>query len=88
MSDDEDVLSLDDVYADIVGAHEVAEALGVPKFRVNRWIERRDSTRCPNPVRELRGVKLYSLANWKGWYALWRVTRGAETWRRSQKSDQ
>lgn len=82
MSED-DILGLDEVYADIVGAHEVAQALGVPKFRVNRWIERRESTGCPNPVRELTCGNLYSLTDWRGWYALWRVTRGAETWQRS-----
>ncbi len=74
------VLDLADVYADIVGVWEIADELGVGIHRVRRWIDRRNSTRCPSPVRELKAGNLYSLADWRGWYALWRITRGSETW--------
>ena len=67
----------DDPYTDLVGVTEVAAALGVSRTRVKRWIERRTSTQCPEPVRILRAGHLYRLADWRAWYALWRVTREA-----------
>ena len=45
--------------------------------RVKRWIVRRESTHSPTPVAELAGIHLYSIQEWQGWFALWRVTRGA-----------
>lgn len=75
MSDE--TISLTEVYEDIVGLAEVAEGLGVQKFRVNRWVERRESVGCPKPVRVLKLGHLYSMTEWRGWYALWKVTRGA-----------
>jgi hypothetical protein len=62
-------------YADIGGIQEVAQDLGVSVFRVRRWIERRASTHCPHPVRVLTCAHIYSLREWRGWFALWRMTR-------------
>lgn len=73
-------LTVGDVYDDLVGTWEIAEELGVPKRRVERWIERRASTGCPSPVRVLKMGFLYSMSDWRGWYALWKVTRAADTW--------
>jgi hypothetical protein len=76
------------LYADLGGMPEIAQALGVSVFRVKRWIYRRDAVCCPMPVRALKGNNVYSIAEWKGWFALWRVTRGSETWhRRARISD-
>ncbi len=69
-----------DIYDDLVGVSEVAAGLGVTIYRVKRWIERRDSTNCPVPVKVLKIGHIYSMADWRGWYALWRVTRGSESW--------
>ena len=77
-------LSVTDIYNDLGSLHEVAEALGVSIFRVRRWIERRYTTGCPRPVRELRSIHIYSIADWHGWFALWKVTRGSETWAKRQ----
>lgn len=74
------------LYDDLAAVHEVAQALGVNVHRVRRWIERRAAVNCPQPVRELKGIHIYSLADWRGWYALWRVTRGSETWKRDSDS--
>lgn len=84
MSDEPETaeVSVSDIYADLGGVHEISEALGVSTFRLNRWIERRASTKCPEPVRKLRGIHIYSISDWTGWFALWRVTRGCETWKR------
>src|SRR5688572_11930724 len=67
----------DDPYADLAGVAEIAAALGVSRARVKRWVERQMSTQCPEPVRVLACGHLYSLAEWRAWYALWRVTREA-----------
>lgn len=79
---DRPTLTVDDVYADMVGLTEIAEALGVSRARVNRWIERREATRCPEPKKPLSMGHLYSLAEWKAWFELWKITRGSETWKR------
>lgn len=79
---DQRQVTVDDVYADMVGLAEVAEALDVERHRVNRWIERRKSTNCPEPKKVLAMGNLYSLSDWKAWFALWKITRGSETWRR------
>lgn len=64
-----------DRYADLVGIWEIADILGVPKRRVERWIERRAATGCPAPVRRLKMGHLYVMADWRGWYAVWQATR-------------
>lgn len=76
----------EEVYADLGGIPEVAQALGVSFFRVKRWIERRATTNCPRPVMVLRNGYLYSINDWKGWFALWRVTRGSETWKNRKRA--
>jgi hypothetical protein len=81
-------VSDEDFYADIVGVTEVAENLGVGLPRVRRWIDRRESTGCPSPVRVLKSGHLYSMQAWRGWFALWRVTRGHETWRVNNVPDE
>lgn len=78
MSDD--IMDIEDVYADIVGVAEIALELGVSKSRLNRWIERQASTKCPKPIKRLTMGNLYRLSDWRGWFALWRLTRG-QAWR-------
>lgn len=63
------------LYDDLAGIQEIAAALGVPVFRVKRWIERRQSTLTPAPVKELAAGNVYSLAEWQAWYRLWKITR-------------
>lgn len=78
MSDlEETTMTLAEVYEDLVGVAEVAEQLGVQPHRVRRWIERREATNCPRPVRELKLGHLFSMSDWRGWFALWKVTRGS-----------
>ncbi len=66
--------------ADLAGTFEIAANLGVDLATVKRWIGRRESTKTPEPIVKLRNGYVYSLAEWKAWYAVWRVTRGQETW--------
>lgn len=52
-----------------VGPAAVARALGVTTKSVARWIERRESTGCPEPGEDGK----YSLAEWLGWHAQWQA---------------
>lgn len=71
---------LQSIYDDLVDTDEIARRLGVGIHRVRRWIERREKTGSPHWVLRRRTGPLYSMAHWRSWYALWRVTRGSETW--------
>jgi hypothetical protein len=73
---------LDSIYDDLVGVHEISERLGVSENRVRRWIERQETTGSPKPVLRRKLGPLYSMSHWRGWFALWRITRGSETWSR------
>ncbi len=73
-----------DIFADLVGLSEIAAGLGVGVHRVRRWIERAEATGCPRPVRVLKCGAIYSMAEWKGWHALWKMTRGSELWNDGQ----
>lgn len=64
-----------DAYTDLVSVMEIAAELGVSEFRVRRWIGQRDTTLCPTPVRQLSIGNVYSLAEWRAWWRLWKVTR-------------
>ncbi len=75
---------LDEIYADLGGIAEVAETLGVPYDRVKAWLARHEAIDCPRPVRSLRAGHIYSLSAWKGWFLLWKMTRGSETWNDGQ----
>jgi hypothetical protein len=68
-----------ELLADLCGVFEIATRLGVDRKRVYRWIERRASTGAPEPKLRLRGEALYSYVEWRGWYALWRVTRAPQS---------
>ena len=80
-----DSLDVTELYADLGGVTEIAEHLHVSVHRVRRWIERRDSTHCPVPVKALKFGHIYSLREWQGWFALWKITRGSETWLQPKK---
>ncbi len=67
-----------ELYADLGMVPEIAATLGVKEKRVMMWIYRREFTNCPRPVTRLRVGSIYSLAEWKGWWALWKVTRPPE----------
>lgn len=91
MSDqpDEDVEYLDvqDIYDDMVGIWEIAKNLGVPISRVRRWVERSAETGCPRPVAVLHMGRVFSMRDWRGWHALWKVTRGATVYDRAKEDE-
>lgn len=77
--------NLKEVYDDLGGPVEVAEALNVTIWRVRAWIERRERVHCPQPVRKLTNAHIYSIAEWQGWYRRWSQTRGYEAQERPTK---
>lgn len=72
------------VYDDLGGITEVAKDLGVGIHRIKRWLERRDTVNCPQPVAKLVMGNVYSKAEWRGWYALWWATRAHRTYIRKE----
>lgn len=66
------------IYADLTNLREVARELDVDLYRVYRWVERREKTGAPLPLRHLGQMDIYSMEEWKGWYARWARTRGWE----------
>ncbi len=75
-------MTVQQLYDDIVGLSDIHKILGVKDFRVKRWVERRETVGCPKPIKRVGMTDLYSASEWQGWYAVWKVTRGSETWRR------
>jgi predicted DNA-binding transcriptional regulator AlpA len=70
-------LNLAEAYADLVGISELVGMLGVKRKKIYKWIELRESTGCPHPVRILTCGYVFSRASWQGWFELWKKTRGA-----------
>lgn len=83
--DRRDKMTVAEIYDDVVGVHELAEVLGVSLFRLRRWIERRESNNCPNRIKRITSGNLYSASEWKEWFAVWKITRGAETWQKEKQ---
>lgn len=65
-------LSLKKVYDDLCGIHEVNTALGINSMgRIREWVKRREHTKCPDPVAKLACGHIYSMIEWRVWYAAW-----------------
>lgn len=52
----------------LVGAAEVAEALGVPTTNVTTWMNRRRVNGCPEPIVQLKMGGVYDLQAWLDWH--------------------
>ncbi len=63
--------TLQDIYNDLGTLDDVARDLNVTIWRVNKWMERRERIRCPQPVRSFPRMNLYSLQEWRGWFDRW-----------------
>ena len=70
--------TLQQIYDDLGTLEDVAEALDVTPRRVRAWIERRERVNSPVPVKKLKMLNLYSIEEWRGWFARWSTTRGYE----------
>jgi transposase len=63
------------IYADLGSKTDVAKALDVGIHRFNKWVERQERTKCPQPVTIIAGTKVYSIVEWQGWFDRWMSTR-------------
>ncbi len=80
MNDDE----LRAIYEDLGGKREIAAHLGIGKHRLERWIDRQESTGCPQPVLKLTMGNIYSKAEWTAWFRFWWATRAHRTYIRKE----
>jgi len=63
--------SLAEIYADLGSRRDISRILNVTHFRVDWWLAHRTSVECPYPVRRLGHVDVYSMQEWKDWFARW-----------------
>ncbi len=71
MSDELRPWTLQDIYDDIVGKGEIALHLNVAPGRVDQWLRFRDRVKAPRPLKRVSHVDLYSMQEWRDWYAKW-----------------
>lgn len=63
------IWTLADIYKDLICRTEIAKVLDVNPRRVVQWIQRRQRTKCPKPLRAWGRFHLYSAEEWRVWYA-------------------
>lgn len=74
------VWTIQDVYDDLTNLEGIAKALGVTRTRVSMWISRRERIRSPEPVCTIGGTNIYSIEEWKSWYAAWSGDLRRQKW--------
>lgn len=67
--------TLAEIYADLGTIYDVAEAMDITKFRIQEWVHRRERIKSPLPVRVIGGRNIYSIQEWKDWFAHWSKDR-------------
>jgi hypothetical protein len=73
-TDDEDDYkpwTLADIYADLGSRIDICKALDVSRYRVNKWILRRERIKAPIPLNRVGNVDVYSVQEWKDWFKDW-----------------
>lgn len=63
--------TLSEVYADVGAKREIIEALDIHKDRFSAWMVRREQIKLPKPVRVLSHTRLWSIQEWRDWFARW-----------------
>lgn len=56
---------------DLVAKEEILRDLDIGDPRYRKWIERRERIKCPQPLKRLGNVDIYSMAEWRAWYGRW-----------------
>lgn len=72
--------SLAEVYADLGSRQDIARILNVRERRVVRWLEYRPALRCPYPIRRISHVDVYSMQEWRDWYAYFTEKHKDKKW--------
>lgn len=63
--------TLADIYNDLGSKTDVAKALDVNIYRMQRWVTRRERINSPHPIRRIGHVDIYSIQEWRDWYEAW-----------------
>jgi predicted DNA-binding transcriptional regulator AlpA len=64
---------------ELVTLRECAERLGIPKHRMDRWVERRAKIDFPEPVEKVGKYYLFKWGDVEKWFYLWqKVTENME----------
>jgi hypothetical protein len=63
--------TLAQIYADLGSKGDVARALNINLLRVDSWIRRREYNRCPQPVLRAGPTDVYSIQEWRDFFAEW-----------------
>lgn len=71
--------TLADVYDDLCATADVPPLLDVSKWRVARWIHRRERIKCPQPIRRISHVDVYSKQEWIAWFEVWNKKHKSNT---------
>lgn len=63
--------TLADIYDDLASKSDICQALDIGVHRFVQWTMRRDRIGCPHPIKRIGPTDVYSLQEWKDWYARW-----------------
>lgn len=69
--DEQQRWTLAQIYDDLTSKENIPRALNVTEARLHNWIRRREEIKCPYPIKRLSGVDIYSMQEWRDWYARW-----------------
>lgn len=61
--------TLAQIYADLASRRDVAIALNINERRLADWLRRRDVHNCPRPVTRVGPTDVYSIQEWRDWFA-------------------
>lgn len=59
------------IYADLASKTEIAADLNITVHRMNRWLNRRERIKPPEPLCRVGNTDIYSKEEWRGWFARW-----------------
>jgi hypothetical protein len=77
--------TLKDIYDDLGTSTDVAAILDVTIWRMKQWQQRQEKIHCPLPIRRLGNADIYSIQEWRDWYARWCADPKRERWVREAK---
>lgn len=71
--DDNRPWTLARIYADLGTKVDVCKALDIGEPRMNKWLERRERIKCPQPIRRFGHINVYSIEEWRAWLERWQA---------------
>lgn len=68
--------TMKEIYDDLGTRSDVAAALDITRWRMDKWLDRRPRIECPKPIRRFGLVDVYSIEEWRIWFKVWTEKRG------------